>query len=148
MVASPRRILIPEIGLRSTMVPLDVRPDGILETPEDFSRAGWYANGPEPGEPGPAVIVGHVDSRVGPAVFFRIPELMAGHRIMVETTSGQTFTFVVERVERYSKKHFPTSEVYGHTRQPVLRLITCGGRFNRAVGSYQDNIVVFARLAE
>lgn len=146
-VAYPQRILIPEIGLRATMVPLGIRPDGTLATPENFSRAGWYANGPEPGEPGPAVIVGHVDSRAGPAVFFRLPELVPGHRIMIETTNGLTFTFVVERIEQYPKEHFPTTEVYGPTTQPALRLITCGGTFNRATGSYRDNIVVFARLS-
>jgi hypothetical protein len=94
------------------------------------------------------VIVGHIDSHHGPAVFFRLHELVPGQTIMIETANNAIVTFIVERIERHPKHRFPTTEVYGSTNQRALRLITCGGEFDRAVGSYRDNIVVFARLAE
>lgn len=115
--------------------------------PEDFSLTGWYANGPEPGEPGPAVVVGHVDSRAGPAVFFRLREVSPGDLVVIEAADRTAFTFIVERIERYSKTSFPTIAVYGRTDQPYLRLITCTGTFDRTTTSYRDNMVVFAKLA-
>lgn len=129
------------------MVPLGIQPDGSLAVPEDFSLTGWYENGPEPGEPGPAVIVGHVDSHVGPAAFFRLHEMTPGQLIMIETADGTTLTFIVERVERHPKDRFPTAAVYGSTDHQSLRLITCTGTFDRVAASYRDNVIVFARLA-
>lgn len=146
-VANPRRLVIPTINVVTGVVPLDLRSDGSLEVPKDFTVAGWYIDGPEPGEPGPAVIVGHLDSHDGPAVFFRLPELTPGHEIVVETADGSSFVFVVERVEHHPKDRFPTDAVYGATSERALRLITCGGTFDRSAGSYRDNLVVFARLA-
>lgn len=146
-VGNPRQIRIPAIGLVADVVPLSIQPNGSLSVPEDFSHTGWYADGPEPGDPGPAVVVGHLDSRVGPAVFSRLPELMPGHHIVIETRNGIGLTFVVERTEQYPKEHFPTTEVYGPTHERVLRLVTCDGAFDRAASSYRDNLVVFARLA-
>lgn len=146
-VADPKRIVIPTINLRAAIVPLGIQPDGSLATPGNFSLAGWYTGGTEPGEPGPSVIVGHVDSYLGPAVFFRLRELAPGHSIVIETANGATLTFFVERIEQYAKDRFPADEVYGPTSQRALRLITCGGKFDRAIRSYRDNIVVFARLA-
>ena len=139
--------MIPAIDLDADVVPLGLRPDGTLEVPENFSQTGWYTNGPEPGEPGSAVIVGHVDSLDGPAVFFRLRALLPGDEIIVETVDGGSFTFIVERTEQHPKTEFPTAEVYGPTNNRALRLITCGGSFDRAARSYRDNLVVFANLA-
>lgn len=143
-VTNPLRIAIPSIDLVANLAPLGLEPDGSLAVPEDFSLAGWYTDGPEPGEPGPAVIAGHVDSRDGPAVFFRLRELIPRDLIVIETEEGASLTFAVERVERHAKDRFPTAAVYGSTTRPALRLITCGGSFDRATRRYRDNLVVFA----
>jgi sortase (surface protein transpeptidase) len=100
--------------------------------------------GAAPGDAGPAVIVGHVDSRDGPAVFFRLGELRPGDRIEVGQQGGGGRSFVVERVERQPKEALPAGHIWNRTREPVLRLITCGGSFDRSTGHYRDNIIVFA----
>lgn len=146
-VADPARVVIPAIGVDADVEPLDLLPDGSLDVPKNFSVTGWYRDGPEPGEPGAAVIVGHVDSRRGPAVFFRLREMAPGNEIVVETVDGESMRFIVERLEKHSKSAFPTTAVYGPTSEPSLRLITCGGTFDRAARTYQDNLVVFATLA-
>ncbi len=146
-VAGARRLTIPGINLSASIVPIGLQPDGSLAAPGDFSVAGWYAGGVAPGEPGPAVIVGHVDSHLGPAVFFRLHKLVPGQSVVIQTANGATLTFIVERIEQHPRDRFPTAEVYGATNQRALRLITCGGEFDRSARSYRDNIVVFARLA-
>ncbi|MDN5751557.1 MAG: class F sortase [Pseudonocardia sp.] len=126
-----------------------MRPDGSLEVPRDYALAGWYRPGPTPGEAGPAVVVGHVDSAAdGPAVFFRLGELRPGAEVLVERADGRTAVFAVDRAARYPKDEFPTREVYGPTDHAALRLITCGGDFDAASGHYRDNIVAFARLVD
>ena len=142
---TPTGIRIPVIGVDATsLVPLAVMPTGELEAPKEFGRTGWYANGPVPGEPGPAVIAAHVDSRAGPAVFFRLTELTAGDKVYVPRSDGVTVAFTVTGVERYPKNAFPTQEVHGPTPDRALRLITCGGTFDYGKRSYRDNIVVYA----
>jgi sortase (surface protein transpeptidase) len=142
-------LAIPSIGVRTRGI-VDLRLDrhGKLEAPTDFDRAGWYADGPTPGEFGPAVIGAHVDSKSGPAVFFRLGSLRKGAVVNVGRKDGSTVRFVVDRVARYSKKDFPTATVYGDTKgRAELRLITCGGAFDRTSGHYVDNIVAYAHLA-
>lgn len=146
-VDGPQRITIPQINLSASIVPIGLQPDGSLAVPGNFSLAGWYAGGTAPGDSGPAVIVGHVDSQRGPAVFFRLHELAPDQSVMIETASNATLTFIIERIEQHSKDRFPTTEVYGSTNQRALRIVTCGGEFDRKIGSYRDNIVVFAKLA-
>jgi hypothetical protein len=90
------------------------------------------------------VIAGHVDSTTGPAVFYRLAELVPGDEIEVTGDNGTLSTFVVERIERFPKAQLPTRQVYGLTEGPELRLITCGGFFDEASGHYQDNLVVYA----
>lgn len=144
-VARPVGLAIPAIGVNeTTMVDLGLDAEGRLTAPEDFARAGWFVNGPAPGAPGPAVIVGHVDSRQGPAVFFRVRELKPGDEILVPRADGSTARFLVDAVRQYPKDAFPADEVYGATADAQLRVITCGGSFDRSVRSYRDNIVVFA----
>jgi Sortase domain len=113
----------------------------------EVDRAGWYRLGPRPGERGPAVIVGHVDSREGPAVFFRLGQLRRGDRIVVGQDGGAAAAFAVERVERHPKEALPVARIWNLTGQPVLRLITCGGSFDRSTGHYRDNVIVYARAA-
>lgn len=138
---------IPSIGVDSSLESLGLLPNGELQPPTEWQQAGWYRDGIVPGGTGPAVIIGHVDSVSGPAVFFRLRDLRMGDPVLVKQKNGKTLKFVVEAMQSYPKDHFPTAAVYGPTPVPVLRLITCTGEFDRAAHSYLDNLVVTARLA-
>jgi sortase (surface protein transpeptidase) len=144
--APPARLQIPAIGVSTPLVRLGRLPDGSIEVPHAWNTAGWYDQGPRPGQPGPAVILGHVDSKKGPAVFYRLRDLRPGDVVRVGLTGGRILVFRVQRVERYPKDKFPTEAVYFPTLDRELRLITCGGDFDYAKGSYADNIVVYATL--
>ena len=143
---TPVGIRIPSIGVDASMIPLGLRPDRSIEVPQDFAQAGWWADGPEPGEPGPAVVLGHVDSRSGPAVFFDLRDLESGDEVVIDRADGTSVTYRVDRLEQHPKDEFPTDAVYGPTADAQLRLVTCGGEFDRGVRHYVDNIVVFASL--
>ena len=143
-VVPPASVTIPAIGVDTRLDQIGVDGAGALVPPADFTVAGWFAAGPAPGDPGPAVLAGHVDDRTGPAVFFRLEELDVGDQVLVTREDGTTVTFAVTRVAEYPKTAFGTDEVYGPTAGPELRLITCGGTFDRSRRSYTDNIVVFA----
>jgi hypothetical protein len=143
----PVRIEIAAIGVRARVVPLGLNADGTLQVPVDFDETGWWTGGARPGEPGPAVIAGHVDSYTGPAAFFRLGDLRAGDAIAVVRRDGSRVRFTVQRSAAYPKSRFPTDQVYGGTRGATLRLITCSGAFDRSSGHYLDNTVVFARRA-
>jgi sortase (surface protein transpeptidase) len=141
----PVGLSIPAIGVdERTLVPLGRNPDGTMEVPQDFARAGWFTGGPAPGTSGPAVIAGHVDSRSGPAVFFRLRELEPGDVVTVRLADGRQSRFVVDGVSLYSKDDFPTEAVFGPVPGVALRLITCGGGFDRVARSYRSNVVVYA----
>jgi sortase (surface protein transpeptidase) len=140
----PLSVRIPAIGVSSTLVPLRLNRAGALQPPADFEHAGWYVGGPVPGELGPAVIAGHVDSRAGAAVFFRLRELEPGDVVFVTRSDRRTVRFRVVEVQRYPKSMFPAARVYQPTPDAALRLITCGGSFDYARRSYRDNIVVYA----
>jgi hypothetical protein len=142
----PVSIAVPAAGVDARVVPVGLGTDGAMEVPE-VDLAGWYRLGPRPGERGPAVIVGHVDSREGPAVFFRLGQLRRGDRIVVVQAGGAAVAFTVERVERHAKQALPVERIWNRTSQPVLRLITCGGSFDRSTGHYRDNVIVYAKLA-
>jgi len=145
-VARPVAIAIPAIDVRARVVRLGLNADGTLEVPHDFAATGWWSGGARPGERGPAVIAGHVDSRTGPAVFFRLGRLHRGDVVDIVRRDGSVVQFAVTRLAHYSKAHFPSGAVYGRTRRPALRLITCSGAFDRARGHYVDNTVVYATL--
>lgn len=143
-VARPVRLRIPAIGLSTRVIPLRLDAKGRLIAPEKFDRVGWNQAGPEPGERGVAVIAGHVDSTTGPAVFYRLRQLREGDRVHVDRADGTAVTFVVDRLARYPKDRIPDKEVYGSGAGAQLRLITCGGTFDRQRRSYRDNVIVFA----
>ncbi len=144
----PVSIAIASIGVDSkTLVNLGKQADGSLQVPTDFGKAGWYVDGPAPGQFGPAVIAGHVDSTNGPGIFYQLGALRPGATVTVGRADGSTARFMVDKVARYPKDRFPTSAVYGDTTQRAeLRLITCGGGFDRKTGHYLDNVVAFAHL--
>jgi sortase (surface protein transpeptidase) len=143
---APVRIEIPRIHVASDLDRLGRAPDKTVQVPSRWEVAGWYARGTRPGDPGSAVILGHVDSTSGPAVFYRLRELRPGDRVEVVQAGGSRIAFTVERVEQYPKRRFPTAEVYYPTLEPMLRLVTCGGAFNYATRHYTDNVIVFASL--
>jgi hypothetical protein len=145
-IANPVTVAMPRLGIDARLQPLGLDAAGVL-TPPAYGQAGWYAAGPEPGEPGPAVIAGHVDSEVGPDVFAPLSQARPGHRILIDLANGTALVFRVTEVERFAQADFPTRRVYGATDEPELRLITCGGDYDHTVGRYQDNVVVFAELA-
>lgn len=143
-VADPVRLRIPAIGVSTKVIALSLDRSGRLVAPKRYDLAGWNRSGPEPGETGAAVVAAHVDSRSGPAVFFRLRELDPGDRVHVDRTDGSTATFTVRRLARYPKSGIPDREVYGDTTRPELRLITCGGAFDQSRRSYRDNVIAFA----
>ncbi|WP_433498958.1 class F sortase [Sphaerimonospora sp. CA-214678] len=146
--APPVTLEIPKIGVRTDLMTLGKNPDGTLEVPplSRVDEAGWYRLGPSPGSTGPAVIAGHVDSKDGPGVFYRLGELRPGDTVKVVRKDGVRLTFQVDALERVPKDRFPTQKVYGRIKFPGLRLITCGGRFDAGDGHYVDNIIVYAHL--
>jgi hypothetical protein len=142
--AAPQRLRIPDLDVDAALQQLHLLPDGTLAPPRGWVEAGWYADGTRPGDTGPAVIAGHVDSKQGPAVFYRLDRLRPGALVEVRQ-DDRWLAFRVTEVARYPKNAFPTNRVYGPTPDPQLRLITCGGAFD--AGSYLDNTVVYAVAA-
>ena len=145
-VSAPVRIQIPALKVDAPVIRLGLDSHGALEVPQDFSATGWWTGGSRPGQVGPAVIAGHVDSKTGPAVFYELGRLRKGDAVYVRRRDGSRVRFTVEGSQHYSKDHFPTARVYGATRRPTLRLITCSGEFDRATGHYLDNTVVYASV--
>jgi hypothetical protein len=143
LTGAPTRLKVDAIDLDTPLETLRLGADGALTPPRDFAKAGWYAGGTRPGDVGPAVIAGHVDSRRGPAVFYDLRKLTRGDRIEV-VRGGRALAFTVVATAWYPKNSFPTDEVYGPTPDRQLRLITCGGVFDRSLRSYKDNLVVYA----
>jgi len=146
--APPITLGIPSLDLTTRLIGLRKAPDGRLQVPQDPTQVGWYSQGPAPGDAGPAVIVGHVDSYRGPGVFARLRGLRPGDPIRIRRADGSLIVFEVRQVQEYAKRDFPTDVVYRGDGRASLRLITCGGEFDRRSGSYRSNIVVFAAPAE
>lgn len=146
----PVAIRIPAIGVSSGVQDLGLNPDGTIAVPQPgplYNEAAWYEYSPTPGQLGPAVVEGHVDSAAeGPSVFFRLGALVPGEHVDVTRADHTVAVFTVTAVRRYPKDAFPTAAVYGNTHRAALRLVTCGGSFDRASGHYTSNIVVFADL--
>ena len=143
---APARIRIPSLGIDSDLEDLGIDADGSLAAPVDYDLPGWYANGVVPGDVGPAIIAGHVDSPSAPAVFVRLGDLTPGDEIVVAMTDGTERVFHVSGSTQSAKAQFPTAEVYSNVPAPELRLITCAGAFDSSIGHYTDNLIVFATL--
>jgi hypothetical protein len=143
----PTRIEIPAIGVDATIIHMDITANNV-EVPSDFSQVAWWRQTRLPGEIGPSVMGGHVDSRSGPAVFFRLKDLTSGDQIIIHGEDGGVRTFVVEHGLQANKYDRPPEVFgYGQTRSE-LRLITCSGRFDPSIGHYEDNYVIFAHELE
>ena len=148
--SAPVSLNIPAIGVRSPLLDLGLNPDGTVQVPsldDPDSKAGWYRNSPTPGALGPAIILGHIDSKkYGPGVFYDLGRLQPGQEIDVTRADGTIAVFRIDGVRSYPKDNFPSLQVYGNIDHAGLRLITCGGVFDPSKSSYQSNIVVFASL--
>lgn len=147
--SAPVSVAIPAIGVRSPLLRLGLNPDGTMQVPDlatSADEAAWYKYSVTPGQIGAAVIEGHVDSQVGPAVFFRLGALHPGDHIDVTLADGMTAVFRVTGVREYAKANFPTKMIYGATNYASLRVVTCGGTFDYATGHYLNSVVVFASL--
>ncbi|MCF2529096.1 class F sortase [Yinghuangia soli] len=145
--AQPVRVSVPAIGVDAPVIGLGLQGDGSVEVPSvaDAAKAGWYRNGPTPGEIGPAVLIGHLDTSRGPAVFRKLPQLQPGTEVLVARADGSSARFRVRSLEQVPKSGFPTERVYGDTDTAQLRLITCGGRIG-GDGHWTDNVIVYADL--
>ena len=144
--SAPVRLRMPAIGVDSSLMQLGLQADGSLEVPPAGFPAGWFTGAPTPGQVGPAIIAGHVDWNGRPGVFYDLRDTRVGDEVDVTRHDGTIAAFRVTRVAQFSKDAFPTALVYGNVDHPVLRLITCGGRFDHSARSYTDNLVVFADL--
>jgi sortase (surface protein transpeptidase) len=145
--SEPTTVRVPKVGINAGLLPMGTNPDGTMETPKTNVLAGWYKNAPTPGEMGPSILVGHVDSaKEGPAVFFRLRELIPGDIIEVDRKDGKVAKFRVDSVEQFQQDAFPTQKVYGNIDHAGIRLITCGGEFDRKAHKYLSNTVVFGTL--
>ncbi|MFJ6294140.1 class F sortase [Streptomyces griseoviridis] len=145
----PDRVRIPSIQVDAPVMPVGLDADGWVGAPppEDPNLAGWFTGAVSPGEKGTAVVVGHVDNRQGPAVFYGLGAMKQGNRVEVARKDGKTAVFEVYGVEVFEKNNFPGDRVYGSKGTPELRVITCGGGFSKQNG-YDGNVVAFARLVE
>ncbi len=146
VVSPPARIKIHALGIDAPVVRLGLNANRTLAVPKGDREVGWYVGSPPPGAIGPAVMVGHLDSARGPAVFQNLSKLKKGDTIQVVRQDGIIVTFKVDSSEKYSQNNFPTEKVYGATNVPTLRLITCAGTYSKLKGRYSENLVVYASL--
>ncbi|ASW56324.1 class F sortase [Plantactinospora sp. KBS50] len=146
--SEPNRVAIRSVGLDAPVQPVGLAADGTIATPPDDRPdvAGWYNQSPTPGQYGPSVLVGHVDTRTGPAVFHDLSRVRSGDRVEIERADGSTAVFQVDSTRKYDKSRFPADQVFGDFDRPGLRLITCGGRWVGGETGYADNVVVYATL--
>jgi sortase (surface protein transpeptidase) len=144
VVPLPVRLRIPSIGVDAPLEQVGLERDGTIAAPKHPQDAAWYTGGPRPGQPGPAVLLGHVDSNKAPAVFYLLATLKPGAQVLVYRADRSTVRFRVSGRIQVAKSQFPADLVYGPTLAPALRLVTCGGIFDKKAGHYRDNIVVSA----
>jgi hypothetical protein len=144
----PKNISISSLSISADIVTIGLLPDKTLEVPKDPWKVGWYERGPNLGEEGTVIAVGHLDSSTGPAIFYRLSRINVGDEIIFTDADGKTTAYAVEKKEAYPQSNMPWSKIYSSSGDPELRLITCDGRFDRKSGSYSHNLVVYAQLSE
>jgi sortase (surface protein transpeptidase) len=142
----PVHITIPAIGVTARIVPLGLNPDRTLEVPKNLADTGWFTEGPEPGERGAAVVVGHVASLSGSGVFYRLRDVRPGDVIRIRLRDGEIVRYRARSMLVVPKTAFPTRRVYAQTPRPTLRLISCSGTMDASSGHHPDNRIVFASL--
>jgi hypothetical protein len=144
----PVQLTIPAINVQAPILQVGLAADGSVDVPplQQHNQVGWFDEGPTPGQFGPALIVGHVDTRTGPSVFHDLGRLKPGQKIEILRRDHRTAIFEVNSVEHFGKTKLPVARVYGDYSRPLLRLMTCGGPWLGGSRGYEDNIVVFASL--
>lgn len=142
----PVSLRIPSIGVSVSLSRLGLNADGTAQVPTKYAEPGWFKLGPAPGQVGSAVILGHVDDKKGPAVFYKLPTLRAGDKVDVSLADGAVAHFAVKTVEKYLKAQFPARKVYASHGYSALQLVTCGGKFNATTGHYESNVVAYTTL--
>ncbi|RSM59729.1 class F sortase [Kibdelosporangium aridum] len=147
--AKPTNVRIPKIEAESTLVEAGLDKNKSIEVPpvEQPMQAAWYKYSQVPGDAGPAILLGHVDGNKKPGIFYKLHELKTGDEIFVKREDGKELRFVTTRTEQVPKEKLPEDAIYGTTQESELRLITCGGVFDKAAHSYKDNVIVYAKLA-
>jgi hypothetical protein len=143
----PIRVKISTLNIDASVEDLGLNADGTLAVPKKDENVGWFTDSPAPGAVGPSVLVGHLDSIRGRAVFYNLKNIKIGDEVVVEREDGSRVVFRVEQMETYSQDNFPTDKVYGPISFAGIRLITCSGTYSRLKGHYSDNLVVYGRLA-
>ncbi|WP_327140329.1 class F sortase [Nocardia sp. NBC_01327] len=144
--STPTSFTISSIKASGSLISLGRNTDDSVQVPADYQQAGWYQQGPAPGEQGSAVILGHVDSYKGTGVFFSLKKVKAGDMIDVTRADGKTAHFKVTDVRMYLKSQFPDQLVFGPRGGATLQVVTCGGDFDQSAKSYLSNVVVFSSL--
>jgi LPXTG-site transpeptidase (sortase) family protein len=144
--STPVTLSIPSIGLTVSVVEVGLNSNDTIQVPASYQQPGWYRLGPSPGQRGSAVILGHVDTYKGPAVFFKLRTLKPGDHVLVTLADGVVADFEVRQIATYLKTDFPTDLVYGSHGYSGLQLITCGGAFDSQTGHYLSNVVVYTAL--
>jgi hypothetical protein len=142
-IADPIAVQAPDVGIDTGLIPVGLDDDGAMDLPDPGTGA-WYELGPRPGEPGPAVLIGHVDSDTGPDVFYGLSSLAKGDTIVVDDAGDGRHMFIVESIEVVEKDTLPYERIWADSSDPLLRLITCGGEYDPGNGGYQHNVVVYA----
>lgn len=143
------RLRVPSIGLDSgPPMRLDLRADNGLQVPPDARTVGWYGRASSPGQNGPTVYAAHVDWKGEKGAFYALRRVEAGDEVIVDRADGVTVEYTVDRVDVVSKDDFPTVPVYGPAPDPLIRLVTCGGTFDRSARSYRDNVIVYGRVTQ
>jgi hypothetical protein len=143
-VAEPTRVIIEALDIDGPVIPVGVNADSQLDVPPDARTLVWYRHGPSPGGPGSAVIAGHLNWRGTNGIFARLDEMPVGATITVVYDDGSQKDFIVSTVELVDKPAVAVNGIFARDGEPLLRLITCGGEFEKAVRSYRSNVVVTA----
>lgn len=148
--SAPTRVTVPSISAESSLVPTGLQENGSLEVPpvSEPMQASWFDQSPTPGEVGPSIVLGHVNGGGQPGIFVNLKDVVAGAQVFIDRADGQRAVFEVSRVDTIPKDSFPTDAVYNDTANPQLRLITCGGDYDRSARSYLSNVIVYADFVE
>lgn len=142
----PASIEIPVLNVNTEIEEVGRLDNGQMGVPKGFDTVGWFGEGAKPGAPGNAVMAGHVDSKTGPAVFYKLEDLEKGDEVIVKDNDGKTLTFVVTGKEKYDRKNAPVDKIFDYAYGSKLNLITCTGNFNRDEGTHEERLVVYTEL--
>ena len=142
-------VSIEALGVDAPVVPVGLDAGGGVAVPDDIGVVGWYESSALIGaQRGSSVLVGHRDEAdVGLGALGAIESLAPGDEVAVTAEGGRNVRYVVEEVTYVEKASFSAivEEVFDLEGPPRLILITCGGAFDDAAGSYLSNVIVTAR---